>query len=69
MQCFAYRFYVVYYSAMQTNIANIQGAANKINNCVGTVLKLIKDTVSDSSEQEKAASEVALRVQIISAML
>lgn len=62
-------FYVVYYSAMQTNIANIQGAANKINNCDDTVLKLIKDTVTDSAEQQKAVSEVALRVEIISTML
>lgn len=62
-------FYVVYYSAMQTNIANIQGAANKINNCGDTVLKLIKDTVTDSAEQQKAVSEVALRVEIISTML
>lgn len=62
-------FYTVYYSAMQTNIANIQSAANKINNCDDTVLKLIKDTVTDSAEQQKAVSEVALRVQTISTML
>ena len=62
-------FYSVYYSAMQTNIANIQSAANKVSNCASTVLKLIKDTVTNADERKAAVLDVVSRVITISSML
>ena len=62
-------FYVVYFRAMECKIAQIQSAAISVSNCIDTVLKLIKDNVSDKAEQKKAYSEVASRVMIIASML
>ena len=61
-------FYTVYYSAMQTNIANIQSAAHKVHNCLGSVLGLIRDQLPEE-EQAKAVGEVSVRVGTISTML
>lgn len=62
-------FYTVYYSSMQTNLANIQSAATRVHNCTITVLKLIKEHVTDTDEQEKAVAEVHSRVIVICDML
>jgi uncharacterized Zn finger protein (UPF0148 family) len=61
-------FYTVYYSAMQSSIANIPVEENKVSACAVTVLKLIKETVEDKAEQEKAVNEVFIRVNSITAM-
>jgi len=62
-------FYVVYFRALQCKIIEIQSAAISVNNCIDTVLTLIRDNVSEETEQEKALNEVASRVISISDML
>lgn len=62
-------FYVVYFKALECKIAQIQSAGISVANCIDTVLKLIKDNVSNREEQKAAYSEVATRVMIISGML
>lgn len=62
-------FYVVYFKAQECKIAQIQSAAISVNNCIDSVLKLIKDNVSGETEQEEAIKEVAIRVIDISNML
>lgn len=61
-------FYSVYYSAIQTNIANIQSEAVKVNNSIDTVLYLIRDYVSNSFEQEKAVAQIAFDSAKIASM-
>lgn len=62
-------FYLVYFKAMECKIAQIQSAAISVNNCINTVLTLIKDNVPDPEEQNKAYTEVSTRVMLISSML
>ncbi len=62
-------FYVVYFKAMECKIANIQSAATSVDNCIDTVLNLIKEFVSDPAEQKEAYREVATSVMVISTML
>lgn len=62
-------FYTTYYSAMQTNIAGIRSAAIKVNNCIDTVLKLIKENVPEEKDQLSAVLEVSIRVMSIASML
>lgn len=62
-------FYLVYFKAMECKIAQIQSAGISVANCIDTVLKLIKDNVSNPEEQKKAYTEVANRVMIIASML
>ena len=62
-------FYIVYFKAMECKIAQIQSAGISVANCIDTVLKLIKDNVSNREEQKAAYTEVASRVMIISSML
>lgn len=61
-------FYTVYYQAMQTNIAGIEGAAHRVHNCLGSVLGLILEHVPQEG-QLLAAGEVAVRVSTLSTML
>lgn len=62
-------FYLVYFRAMECKIAQIQSAGISVANCIDTVLKLIKDNVSNQDEQKSAYTEVATRVMMIAAML
>jgi len=62
-------FYVVYFKALACKIANIQSASISVNNCIDTVLGLIKENVSGEAEQEKAINEISIRVIDISNML
>ena len=62
-------FFNTYFKSMQCKIAEIQSAAISINNCIDSTLNLIKDHVSDETEQEVAVNEVAIRVIEISNML
>ena len=62
-------FYTVYYQSMNCKIAGIQNAAVRLLNCEDTVLKLIKENVSDLSERQEAINEVAIRLINISNML
>jgi hypothetical protein len=62
-------FFNTYFKAMQCKIIEIQSAAISVNNCIDTVLNLIKDNVSGEKEQEEAVSEVTIRVIEISNML
>ena len=62
-------FFNTYFKSMQCKIAHIQSAAISINNCIDTVLKLIKDNVSVEAEQEKAINEVTIHIIEISTML
>ncbi len=62
-------FYVVYFKAMECKIAEIQSAAISVTNCIDTVLKLIRNHVSDREEQKDAYVEVSHRVMLISEML
>ena len=52
-------FYVVYFKAMECKIAQIQSAGISVSNCIDTVLKLIKDNVTNKEDQKKAYTEVA----------
>lgn len=61
-------FYVVYFKAVSCKIAYIQASANSINNCLDSVLNLIKTQVEES-EQLSAVIEVAFRYQMASKML
>lgn len=61
-------FYVVYFKAMGCTIAQIRESANKVMNCLDTVLELIQAHVEDQ-EQSKAYAEVAARLNTVSTML
>lgn len=62
-------FYVVYFKAMECKIAQIHSAIVSVNNCIDTVLKLIKDKVVNEDERERAIKEVSNHVLIISTMM
>lgn len=62
-------FYVVYFKAIEFNIAQIDSAGISVAECIDTVLKLIKDNVANKDEQKEAYTEVANRVIIIARML
>jgi hypothetical protein len=62
-------FYIVYFKALKCKIIEIQSAAISVNNCLNTVLELIKNNVSEEIEQEEAVTEVATRVIDICSML
>ena len=62
-------FYTVYYQSMSCKIAHIQSAAIRLSNCEDTVLKLIKDNVSDPNEQRKAIDEIGAKLITISRIL
>ncbi|MCR4645246.1 MAG: TFIIB-type zinc finger domain-containing protein [Oscillospiraceae bacterium] len=55
-------FYATYFQSMQCKIGEIQSAANRLTNCEDTVLKLIKENVTDPDEQMKTVDEVAARL-------
>lgn len=54
-------FYVVYFQTVTCKIAGITSAANALANCQTSVLRLIRDNVSNMSEQAAAVKEVATR--------
>ena len=54
-------FYVVYFQTVTCKIAGIISAANALANCQTSVLRLIRDNVSNMSEQVAAVKEVATR--------
>lgn len=62
-------FYTVYYQSMQCKIADIQSAAVRLSNCEDTVLKLVKDNITDPSEAMKVVDEIAAKLIGISGML
>lgn len=62
-------FYSVYYQSMNCKIGEIQSAAIRVSNCEETVLNLINENISDSEEQRKYISEIAMRLISISNML
>lgn len=62
-------FYVVYFKSMACKIAQIQSAAMDVNNCLGSVLELVKENVTDSEEQGKVINEIYYRTSVISRML
>ncbi len=62
-------FYSVYFEAMNTTIGNITSAANKVTNCVGTVLNMIDQTVTDPDIKFQAVGDVAGRCQSLASMM
>lgn len=62
-------FYLVYFKAMECKIAQIQSAAHSVENCLGSVIGLIRDNVSNDSEKISALTEVSLRCSLIANML
>lgn len=62
-------FYLVYFKTRTCKIAHIQSAAISIANCLGTVLKLISEHVSEKDQQIAAVKEVAVRSISISSLL
>lgn len=62
-------FYSTFYQSTNCKIGEIGMAAIRVSNCEDTVLKLIKENVSDSEEQRKAVDEVAARSILIADML
>lgn len=62
-------FYVVYYKAMSCRIVEIRSAAISIANCLEPVLSLVKNNLTDISEQKAVLNEILLRNTEISSML
>jgi len=62
-------FYTVYYQSMNCKIAGIRSAAISLTNCEDTVLKLVKENVTDKEEQKKVATEIGVRLLVIAEML
>ncbi len=62
-------FYVVYFRAYQSKIADIQSASISISNCINTVLGLIKDNVEERNDQINSVKEVAEKCTTIANML
>lgn len=62
-------FYNTYYQSVNCKLGEVGVAAVRVTNCEDTVLKLIKDNVTDSDEQRKAVDEVAAQSISISTML
>lgn len=62
-------FYSVYYQSMNTTIGNITSAANKVTNCLDTVLIMIDQTVTDSEAKFNAVVEVAARCHSLASMM
>lgn len=62
-------FYQVYFTAMSCKIAQIQSAANSVENCEESVLSLVKDYVADVEEQRSAVEEIEKHCEIIATML
>ena len=58
-------FYTVYFQAMQCKIAGIETAAISVQNCVNSVLTLIRDHVDEESEKSAAIHEVGTHCQQI----
>ena len=59
-------FFYTYFRAIQHDVDKIGNAVNSVSNCLGTVLNLIKNNLSEEAEQEKAVTEVAIRTTYIS---
>ena len=55
------QFYTSYCSAMQTNIANIESAANKIGNIAPAVFNMVK-ALPTKAEQLSVTAEITLRL-------
>jgi len=62
------QFYVVYCQAMSWAFS-IESAALRVNNCVNTVLDLIKETYDDPDERYKCVDHIAARVIEIESLL
>ena len=62
-------YFVIYYRAMQCIIKDIQRTANTVDNCIKTVLKLIKEQIPEQAEKENAVHEVSIRSIHIASML
>lgn len=62
-------FYAVYFKSMSCKIAQIQSAAIDVNNCLGSVLELVKENVTDSEEQNKVINEIFYKTSNISRLL
>lgn len=63
------QFYVVYFKSRKCTIKNIAIAASDMKNTINPVLNLIKNNVSNQTEQRKAVEEVVNKTCIISALL
>lgn len=62
-------FYTVYFQSMNCKIGQIQSAAIRLSNCEDTVLRLIKDNISEPKEQRKAIDEMGAKLIDISLIL
>lgn len=62
-------FYTVYFKAMECKIIEIQSAAIAVENCVVSVIDLIKKNLTDETEKNNAVEEVVAHSMIISDML
>lgn len=62
-------FYTVFYAAHNIKLAEIGAAANKVSNCFGSVLRLIKDTISEPEAQRAAYMEIVIKVISFSELL
>lgn len=62
-------FYTVYFQSMNCKVGEVGVAAARLMNCESAVFRLIRDNVTDDSEQRKAVDEVAAKLIFISNML
>lgn len=62
-------FYVVYYQSMSCKIGEIASAATNVTNCLQTVLTLIKQNISEYSDQHRIIEEITDRTISLGTML
>lgn len=62
-------FYTVYFQSMRCKIAEIRSAAIRLSNCEDTVINLIKNNISDSTQQREIIKEIVAKLIPISVML
>lgn len=62
-------FYVVYFRAMTCRLMEIQSAAISVDNALESVFQLIKENVPDSAEKYGIATELYIKLSMLSSML
>lgn len=62
-------FYMVYYKSLQCKIAEIPSAAIDVRNCLGTVLTLIRDNISNVEDQVNTVKEISEKSISIATLL
>ena len=62
-------FYKVYYQSLNSRISETQIASNRLSSCVDTVLRLVRENVTETKEQKAVLNEITAKLLGISRML